>query len=64
MTYDETPIYAIGQREPVCIIRRCRHDENVLDVTSIVTGELLARLCPDCGTQLETSFTIPAHGVA
>lgn len=32
--------------------RTCRH-RKALPVESVVTGETLARLCPDCGTQLE-----------
>lgn len=48
-------------RQPEYVLGRCLHNEDVVDVDSIVTGEILARLCVDCGTQLPAGWKNTAH---
>lgn len=50
----------LGSLGPMWIKSACKHPDPVpVDVTDPVTGDVLlvARLCPDCDTQLETGWT-------
>lgn len=46
------PVRQLCQAEPIMLRGVCRHLE-VVDVTSVVDGELLARLCVTCDRQFE-----------
>ena len=57
MTRDWIEVPTFGG-EAVIVAGRCHHAA-VVDVDSTVTGETLARLCPDCDTQLPASWVSP-----
>ena len=50
--WEWSEITALGDLERRYIAVRCNHLE-LLPVTSVVTGELLARLCATCDAQLD-----------
>lgn len=58
--WDWCDVRTLSDPGPVWIKGACKHlDPLPVDVTDPVTGDVLlvARLCPDCDTQLETGWT-------
>jgi len=47
-------VWSHGSAGPVATIRFCGHG-NAVPVTLKLTGETVARLCPDCGEQIRVA---------